>query len=350
MNLLNPLNPLNLLNLLNLLNPLNPLNLWVLPFSSIDSAIRWLILAGGIASVLYVVKTRQPPTTSDFTIFYESTAGPVRDMYKGLRLNLNPPHFSLFIEPLTWVRMSVAAEIWRALNVLSLCGCLWWLATRSREKWSVADVGAVLAWAPFHHAFTLNQVTWIMWPMLMAAWWQWRQDKWTAGAIWFGLALSFKSFLGVFLLWLLLRRQFRAIVVALATAAAALSVGVAAYGVDAFNAWLGAIRAVNWTSAWTNASLRALLLRALTRNTSGAAPFANLPDLGRHRCSSSSPRSSSSAPATCAAVAASTTAGPPWSRARCSRHRSAGCPTRGGCCRASSRHAFSCARRCCGFR
>lgn len=243
------------------------------------SPIRWLILAGGIASVLYVVKTRQPPTTSDFTIFYESAAHPVADMYKGLRINLNPPHFSLLIEPLTWARMSVAAEIWRALNVVSLCGCLWWLATRSEEKWSVADVGAVMAWAPFHHAFTLNQVTWIMWPLLMAAWWHWRQDRWAVGAIWFGLALSFKSFLGVFLIWLALRRQWRAIVVALATAAAALAVGIVAYGPDAFRAWVRAVSGVNWTSAWTNASMRALLLRALTDNTSGAAPFANIPGL-----------------------------------------------------------------------
>src|SRR4029077_11548233 len=82
-----------------------------------------------------------------------------------------------------------------------------------------------------------------------------------------------------FVLWLMFRRQFRAVAVVIATAAAALSVGAAAYGVGAFNAWLAAIRAVTWTSAWTNASLRALLLRALTRNTSGAAPFATVPDL-----------------------------------------------------------------------
>ena len=256
---------------------------WPLPDNRSElfdrSAIRWLILAGGIASVLYVIKTRQPPTTSDFTIFYQSSAGPAENMYKGFRVNLNPPHFSLLIEPLTWVRMSIAAEIWRALNVLSLCGCLWWLATRSDEKWSAADVGAVLAWAPFHHAFTLNQVTWIMWPLLIGAWWQWRRDRWIAGAICFGVALSFKSFLGVFLLWLVCRRQWRAIAAAVATAGAALAVGIVAYGFEVFRAWVRAVSGVSWTSAWTNASLRALLLRSFTENTSGAAPFANIPGI-----------------------------------------------------------------------
>lgn len=243
------------------------------------SPIRWLILAAGIVAVLYAVKYRQPFTTSDFTIFYQSAAGPADAMYKGLRINLNPPHFTLLIEPLTWVSRDVAARIWRGLNILSLCGCLWWLATRSDERWSAADVGAVLAWAPFYHTFTLNQVTWIMWPLLIAAWWQWRQDRWTAGAIWFGIALSFKSFLGVFLVWLAFRRQWRAIAVSLVTAAAALALGILAYGSGVFVAWTRAIGGVAWTSAWTNASLRALLLRNLSKSPSGAIPLLDLPGL-----------------------------------------------------------------------
>jgi hypothetical protein len=201
-----------------------------------------------------------------------------REHVQGFRVNLNPPHFSLLIEPLTWVRMSIAAEIWRALNVLSLCGCLWWLATRSDEKWSAADVGAVLAWAPFHHAFTLNQVTWIMWPLLIGAWWQWRRDRWIAGAIWFGVALSFKSFLGVFLLWLVCRRQWRAIAAAVATAGAALGIGIVAYGSRCFAPGFARSAVSVGRPAWTNASLRALLLRSFTENTSGAAPFANIPE------------------------------------------------------------------------
>lgn len=243
------------------------------------SPIRWVILAAGVAAVLYAVKYRQPFTTSDFTIFYDSTAGPVSAMYTGLRINLNPPHFNLLIEPLTWVSRDVAAEIWRALNILSLCGCLWWLGTKSEEKWSAADLGAALAWTPFYHAFTLNQVTWIMWPLLIAAWWQWRSDRWTTGAIWFGLALSFKSFLGVFLIWLALRKEWRAIGVSLATAAAALGIGILAYGVDVFVAWTRAVGGVTWTSAWTNASVRALLARLLARNPFGAVPFFDLPNM-----------------------------------------------------------------------
>lgn len=243
------------------------------------SPIRWLILAAGIVIALYVFKYRQPPTTSDFTIFYQSAAAPAADMYKGPRLNLNPPHFSLLIEPLTWLPMNVAAEVWRALNIAALCGCLWWLATRQPKKWSAADVGAVLAWAPFHHAFALNQVTWIMWPLLVAAWWQWRHDRWVAGAIWFGIALSFKSFLGVFLIWLAFRQQWRAIGAAVVTAGIAFTIGILAYGVDVFAAWIGALNRIDWTATWTNASFQALFSRTMTKSMTGTVPVVDAPAL-----------------------------------------------------------------------
>lgn len=243
------------------------------------SPVKWLIMATGIVSVLYAIKTRQPWTTSDFTTIYESAARPAADMYQGPRVNLNPPQFSVIVQPLTALRMSVAAEIWRALNVLSLSGCLWWLALHSDEKWSVADIGAVLVWAPFHHAFTLNQVTWIMWPLLIAAWWHWRNGRWTAGAVWFGVALSMKLFLGVFLIWLAMRRQWKPIVTTVSTASVAFLIGIAAYGAEAFRGWIGALGAVSWTATWTNASIRGMLLRLFTKSASGAVPFANVPKL-----------------------------------------------------------------------
>ena len=243
------------------------------------SPIRWLLAAAGAAAVLYAYKYRQPFTTSDFTIFYESAARPAHDMYRSTRVNLNPPHFQLLIEPLTWFPLHVAAEIWRACSVLSLCGCLVWLARSSTERWSAADIGAVLAWAPFYHVMTLNQLTWILWPLLIAAWWCWRRDHWVAGAVAFGVALSLKSFLGVFLIWLAFRRQWRALGAALMTAVLSLAVGAAAYGVDVFLAWVQAMNGVGWSAAWTNPSLRAFWLRLLSKSTSGAAPVAILPAL-----------------------------------------------------------------------
>jgi hypothetical protein len=247
------------------------------------SPLRWVVLAAGIVMAAYAWQTRHPNTSSDFTILYNSALRPPALMYQRPpgppRGNLNPPHFQLLIVPLTWLPLPVAAAVWRTLNVLALAACVWWLARHSGEKWGAADIGALLAWSPMQSALGLNQLTWIMWPLLVWTWWCWRQDRWTAGAITYGLALSFKSFLGVFLVWLALRRQWRAIATALATAVAALAVGVLVYGVDVFRAWLAGVAGVEWSYAVMNASLRGFLARTLTTSGTAGAPPALRPGL-----------------------------------------------------------------------
>ena len=143
------------------------------------SPLRWVILAAGIMMCVYAWQTRQPHTSADFTIFYNSAASPPGEMYRRPpgppRGNMNPPHFQLLVAPLTALPLPVASAIWRVLNVAALGGCLWWLARTSREPWSAADLGALLAWSPMQSTVNLNQLTWILWPLLVAAWWSWRR-------------------------------------------------------------------------------------------------------------------------------------------------------------------------------
>jgi hypothetical protein len=245
------------------------------------SPLRWLLLVAGILMAIYAWQIRQPPTTSDFTIFYNSAKRPPAEMYVRPmgppRGNMNAPQFQLLIWPLTRLPLPIASEVWRSLNVIALCGCIWWLTQKGPEKWSAADYGAALAWAPFHHALTLNQVTWILWPLLVWTWWCWRRGRWGAGAIGLGIALSLKIFLGVFLLWLLIRRQFRALAVSLATMIAGFGVGAAVYGASVFQAWIAAMAGAEWPGAFSNASIRGLIDRSLTKNFTGAPPLLDLP-------------------------------------------------------------------------
>ncbi len=234
---------------------------------------------------IYAWQIRQPPTTSDFTIFYYSAKRSSSEMYirpiGPPRGNMNAPQFQLLIRPLTRLPLDVASEVWRGLNLMALCGCVWWLTRKGPEQWSAADYGAALAWAPFHHALTLNQVTWILWPLLIWTWWCWRRNRWTAGAIGLGLALSLKIFLGVFLLWLVLKRQWRACAVSVATTTAAFGVGVAVYGTDVFRAWIATMAGAEWPGAFSNASIRGLIDRSLTKNFTGAPPLLDAPGFAR---------------------------------------------------------------------
>ena len=115
-------------------------------------------------------------------------------------------------------------------------------------------------------------MTWILWPLLIWTWWCWRRDRWAAGAIGLGLALSLKIFLGVFLLWLVLKRQWRALP-SRGHGTAAFGVGVAVYGTDVFRAWIAAMAGAEWPGAFSNASIRGLIDRSLTKNFTGAPPL-----------------------------------------------------------------------------
>jgi hypothetical protein len=245
------------------------------------SPLRWVILAAGVVMCIYGWQTRQPHTSADFTIFYNASARPVAEMYARPpgppRGNMNPPHFQLALEPLTYFTLPVAAAIFRVLSLVSLCACLWWLARESAEPWGAADVGALLAWSPMQSVINLNQLTWVLWPLLIVTWTCWRRGRWTAGAVAFGIALSFKSFLGLFLIWLALKGQWRALVVSLGVAAAALAIGIAAYGAGVFRAWLDALASVQWSYAVMNASWRGILARSFTVSGSAGAPIADSP-------------------------------------------------------------------------
>ena len=108
-------------------------------------------------------------------------------------------------------------------------------------------MGALLAWAPMASMLSLNQVTWLIWPLLIFAWTSWRRDRWTAGAIPFGIAMSVKPFLGVIALWLLVTRRWRALMTAIAAASGAFAVGFLVYGAGPYRDWITALVREQWS-------------------------------------------------------------------------------------------------------
>jgi alpha-1,2-mannosyltransferase len=189
----------------------------------------------------------------------------------GVRSNMNPPQFQLLMRPLTAFSLSTADAIFRALSVASLALCvgwLWWWSRDSAEPWGIGDLGALLAWAPMASVIALNEVTWLLWPLILYTWSSWRRQRWTPGAIAFGIALSLKPFLGVFLLWLLVTRRWRAAASAVAAGLAMYGIAALAYGVRVFPAWWLALDSVRWWWAPMNASLQGLIAR--TAAPSGA--------------------------------------------------------------------------------
>ena len=232
--------------------------------------VAWSLLVAGLLATVYAWQfLRQPVATSDFRIFYVSADNPPERMYEappGVRSNMNPPQFQLLMRPLTAFSLATAEAVFRALSVAGLAlsvGWLWWLSRASAEPWGIADIGALLAWVPMASVIALNEVTWLLWPLLVCTWSCWRRERWTPGAIAFGIALSLKPFLGVFLLWLAVARRWRPAATAVAACLAAYGVAAAAYGVRVFPAWWRALDSVRWWWAPMNASLQGMIARTV---------------------------------------------------------------------------------------
>lgn len=195
--------------------------------------VGWVLLVVGVLATASAWRDRHPDTTADFTMFYVSALHSSPEMFAQPpppRGNMNPPIFQLLVRPLTSFPLPTAAAIFRGLNILALCACIWWLARISDERWTLADYGALLAWAPMASVVVLNQLTWILWPPLLWAWWCWRQNRWVAGAIGYGFALSLKPFLGVILLWLLVTKRWSTAIVTCVVGALAFAVGLLSMG------------------------------------------------------------------------------------------------------------------------
>ena len=185
----------------------------------------------------------------------------------GVRGNMNPPQFQLLVYPLTALGLDAANMVFRGLNVVSLCVCLWWLSRQARapaDRWTVADLGALLSWAPMASMISLNELTWIVWPLLLVTWSCWRRERWTPGAVAFGVALGLKPFLGVLLLWLLVKGRWRPAAIAVGTALASFGIAWLAYGSRVFPAWVRALNSVGWWWAPMNASVQGWLARTVS--------------------------------------------------------------------------------------
>jgi alpha-1,2-mannosyltransferase len=248
-----------------------------------SALVGWILIIVGILAVGSAWRTRHPDTTADFTLFYRSAQYTDQAMFEQPpgppRGNMNPPIFQLMVRPLTAFSIPTAAAIFRIANIAALCACIWWLARTSDERWTLADYGALLAWAPMASMIALNQLTWIVWPLLLWAWWHWRQGRWAIGAIGYGLALSLKPFLGVILLWLLVTKRWRAVAATGVTGAAAMAIGLAVYGIDVHLAWIDALGDVTWAYAGMNAALQGVLVRALSKPIPSSDPLIEAPEL-----------------------------------------------------------------------
>jgi alpha-1,2-mannosyltransferase len=197
--------------------------------------------------------------------------------------NLNPPHFHLLVLPLAWLAPMQALSVWFAAGLFCLCLCVFLIWRELSIPWTpqsafVATVAVLLPSSTGMVVLT-GQVTLILMLPITLAWVSARRGAWTAAGVYLGLAASVKPFLGIFWIYLLLKRRLRAAGVMAAVAIAWAGIGATIFGVASYQSWMATLSKVDWVWGPMNGSVAALFVRIFGPNPT-FRPLIDNPEAG----------------------------------------------------------------------
>lgn len=185
--------------------------------------------------------------------------------------NLNPPHFTLVVLPLTVFSPGVAFAIWSAVSLIAFA-----IAMRVIFKEcqiavtveSMVKLAAALCWFVGSTSLVATgQMSWLLMLPATLAWRANRRDQWTGAALWWGLCIGVKPFLAPLLLYFAVRRRYKATFLMLGTIAASFAIGMAVFGIEPHREWISKVQeSVGWAWLSMNASFLAILSRTLASN------------------------------------------------------------------------------------
>ena len=243
------------------------------------------------------------PEKSDFTKFYASTRFLLEggDIYSPVPIdafsaspdasrrredtphqNLNPPFQTLLLAPLGLLGYRAAFWMWSTLALLSgIAGATLIGRTIQKERegtrWLSGFLILLLAYFPTWLSILCGQFSLLLLLLLAVAWAASRSGKDQMAGIALGLAMSLKVFVGLFLLFFLVRRRWRLLCWFIGTFLACGLVALAALGMDSYQQYQTVLSSVTWYAASWNASFMGFFTRIFggSENT----PLINTPGL-----------------------------------------------------------------------
>lgn len=169
--------------------------------------------------------------------------------------NLNFPLTSIFMAPLTLLELRPAYYLWCASQLGVALGVWLWLL----HKLSLAQRGAAVALFAFYFPVFANALigqNGVLLFVLLGLFVGSVERGWhKRAAIWLGLALLLKLFVGLLFVWLVLQRQWRMVILAGTVWAVGVAVSLFVLGVQPHLEWLQLLHThevppLNWNAAW----------------------------------------------------------------------------------------------------
>lgn len=198
--------------------------------------------------------------------------------------NLNPPFFTLISFPLAYLSFSKALLLWTFFSMLA--GCLSILAIQQKlEPRSIFSLPSCLllligfiSYFPTFATLQFGQVSLLLLPLLVLGWRAAHDQKSTKAAIFLGLAASVKPFIGLFLLYFLIRKEWRALLIFVASILICGLISIAFFGIDTYYSYYQACHQIVWAASSWNVSIYGFLLR-LIGGTETNTPLLSIPGL-----------------------------------------------------------------------
>lgn len=183
--------------------------------------------------------------------------------------NLNPPFFTLISFPLAYLNYPHALLLWTFISMLA--GCLGILLIQQKlEPNSISSLQTCLllligfmSFFPTFVTLQFGQVSLLLLPLLALGWRAAHDQKSSKAAIFLGLATSLKPFIGLFLIYFLIRKEWRALFTFLFTILVSAFIAAAFLGVDTYHAYYQACRQIAWAASSWNVSIYGFLLRLI---------------------------------------------------------------------------------------
>ena len=196
--------------------------------------------------------------------------------------DLNPPFFSLILLPAAWLSYGTALILWSALSfTATILGIL--LALKSYptlwqhkiiRNWALAGF---LIYFPTYANLTLGQVSGWLLLLTAGAWLASRAKQEKYAGILLGLALSVKLFYGLFLIYFLIRKQWRALIYMSVTYMLCTLLALGFFGIRTYQNYLMSLKNIMWYAGTWNASVYGFLSRVFSGGHEGNVPVINIP-------------------------------------------------------------------------
>lgn len=249
-----------------------------LPARGALAGVLAVVLGAIVIGHLGVFRNTIDRDAGDFGIFLKSARNDLsgRSLYHPERrrtrsgsatspYNLNLPHTMALVRPLARLDDRTALRLWMLGNLLlgaaASAAAVRALGWRLRLLPALAIALYLIAWAPSAAVTSTAQITFYLMAPVVAAWLAFRRGRSARAGAWLGLAAAMKPFLLLFVPYLLIRRDRRALVAMGLVGAGIGALGVAAYGPMAYVEWLAQLPRVTWSAYFLNASIFGTLQR-----------------------------------------------------------------------------------------